>query len=211
VDNAVSVDPHAEALHVSRLAERSCESKSVKITRLEIPDLLLIVPKRFEDPRGYFTELYNEKLLGDAGVSTRFVQDNFSLSRKTGTVRGLHYQTAPRQQAKLVRVSRGRILDVALDLRQSSASFGKHISVELSAENGKQIFIPAGFAHGFCTLENDTEIVYKVSDFYDPQTEQGVLWSDPELNISWPVLPHDATVSEKDAKLPLFKDMQRHF
>lgn len=186
-------------------------SAAVKITQLEIPGLLLIIPKRFEDSRGYFTELYNEKLLADAGEPVGFVQDNFSLSRKKGTVRGLHYQIPPRQQAKLVRVSRGRILDVALDLRPSSASFGKHISRELSAENGEQIFIPAGFAHGFCTLENDTEVVYKVSDFYDPQTEQGVLWSDPDLNISWPVEPQQATVSEKDAKLPLFKDMQKHF
>ena len=183
----------------------------MKITQLEIPGLLLIVPKRFEDPRGYFAELYNEKSLADAGEPIGFVQDNFSLSRNTGTVRGIHYQMPPRQQAKLVRVSRGRILDVALDLRPSSAFFGKHISRELSAENGEQLFIPAGFAHGFCTLENDTEVVYKVSDFYDPQAERGVLWSDPELNISWPVEPHQATVSEKDAKLPLFKDMQRHF
>lgn len=186
-------------------------SAAVKITQLDIPGLLLVIPKRFEDSRGYFTELYNEKLLADAGAPSRFVQDNFSLSRKKGTVRGLHYQIPPRQQAKLVRVSRGRILDVALDLRPSSASFGKHICRELSAENGEQIFIPAGFAHGFCTLENDTEVVYKVSDFYDPQTEQGVLWSDPDLNISWPVELQQATVSEKDAKLPLFKDMQRHF
>jgi dTDP-4-dehydrorhamnose 3,5-epimerase len=183
----------------------------VKITPLEISGLLLIVPKRIEDSRGYFAELYNEKLLAEAGEPVGFVQDNFSLSRKKGTVRGLHYQTPPRQQAKLVRVSRGRILDVALDLRSSSPSYGKHISRELSAESGEQLFIPAGFAHGFCTLENDTEVVYKVSDFYDPQTEHGVLWCDPDLNISWPVEPSQATVSEKDAKQPSFKDMQKHF
>jgi dTDP-4-dehydrorhamnose 3,5-epimerase len=207
-DKAVLIDPTRHVLHARH---RPVVSVAVKITPLEIPGLLLIVPRRFEDSRGYFTELYNEKLLADAGEPVRFVQDNFSLSRKKGTVRGLHYQNPPRQQAKLVRVSRGRILDVALDLRPSSAFFGKHIFRELSVENGEQIFIPAGFAHGFCTLENDTEVVYKVSDFYDPQTEQGVLWCDPDLNISWPVSPPQATVSEKDAKLPLFKDMQKHF
>lgn len=183
----------------------------MKITELQIPGLLLIIPKRFEDPRGYFTELYSEKTLRDAGVSVSFVQDNFSLSRAKGTVRGLHYQIPPRPQDKLVRVSRGRIFDVAVDLRQASATFGKHVSVELSGENGEQLFIPAGFAHGFCTLEKDTEVVYKVSDFYDPKTEEGVLWSDPALNISWPASPQHATISDKDAKLPLFKDMQRRF
>ncbi len=179
----------------------------MRITRLEIPDIILITPERFHDARGFFTELYSAKRLEEAGIKDAFVQDNLSRSSKTGTVRGLHFQTPPHSQTKLVRVSRGRILDVAMDLRSSSLTYGRHVAVELSAENRLQIYIPVGFAHGFCTLEPDTEVVYKVSSYYAPLAEGGVLWSDPELNIDWPVDARDATLSERDAKLPLLKDI----
>jgi dTDP-4-dehydrorhamnose 3,5-epimerase len=149
--------------------------------------------------------------LRDAGIDAAFVQDNFSLSRNVGTVRGLHFQTSPHAQAKLVRVSRGRILDVAVDLRRSSATYGKHVAVELSRENWTQIYIPTGFAHGFCTLEPDTEVIYKVTSPYAPQADAGILWSDPDIAIAWPVSPENVTVSEKDAQLPLFKDVAMKF
>lgn len=179
----------------------------MRITELDIPGLIVITPKRFQDSRGFFTELYNSKALAEAGIRDVFVQDNFSLSSKTGTVRGLHFQVPPHSQTKLVRVSRGRILDVAVDLRPSSQTYRQHVSIEISAENGQQIYIPDGFAHGFCTLEPDTEVVYKVSSHYAPGAEAGVLWSDPELGIVWPVSAQDAIVSDKDAKLPLLRDV----
>jgi dTDP-4-dehydrorhamnose 3,5-epimerase len=181
------------------------------IRELEIPEVKLIVPKRFEDRRGFFSEIYNAQGLRDAGIDAAFVQDNFSLSRNVGTVRGLHFQTSPHAQAKLVRVSRGRILDVAVDLRRSSATYGKHVAVELSRENWTQIYIPTGFAHGFCTLEPDTEVIYKVTSPYAPQADAGILWSDPDIAIAWPVSPENVTVSEKDAQLPLFKDIAMKF
>lgn len=179
----------------------------MQVKELEIPGVFLITPKRFHDARGFFSEIYNAKALAEAGINDVFVQDNFSLSAKTGTVRGLHYQVAPYSQVKLVRVSRGRILDVAVDLRPSSPTYKRHVSAELSAENGVQIYIPDGFGHGFCTLEPDTELVYKVTSHYAPGAEAGVLWSDPELGIEWPVSERDAILSEKDAKLPLLKDI----
>ncbi|MBS0231919.1 MAG: dTDP-4-dehydrorhamnose 3,5-epimerase [Proteobacteria bacterium] len=178
----------------------------MEISKLSISGLLQIVPRRFPDARGFFSELYNSRVFEEAGIADAFVQENFSRSSKVGTVRGLHFQMPPHAQAKLVRVSRGRLFDVALDLRRSSATFGQHVSLELSAENGHQFYIPAGFAHGFCTLEPDTEIVYKVSSYYAPQAEGGILWSDPALKIDWPVTPQSATVSEKDERLPLLKD-----
>lgn len=179
----------------------------MQINELEIPGVMLITPKRFHDARGFFTELYNAKALADAGIDDVFVQDNFSRSSKSGTIRGLHFQVPPYSQTKLVRVSRGRVLDVAVDLRPSSPTYGQHVFVEISAENGHQIYIPNGFAHGFCTLEPDTEVVYKVSSHYAPGAEAGVLWSDPELGIDWPVSAQDAILSEKDAKLPLLRDI----
>ncbi|MFT3731265.1 MAG: dTDP-4-dehydrorhamnose 3,5-epimerase [Hyphomicrobium sp.] len=183
----------------------------VRVTQLDIQDILLVAPSRYPDTRGYFTELYSAKALEEAGIRDVFVQDNLSLSTKVGTVRGLHFQAPPHSQAKLVRVSRGRVLDVALDLRTSSPSYGRHVAVELSADNGHQVYIPSGFAHGFCTLEPDTEVVYKVSDYYAPSAEGGILWSDPDLDIRWPVRRENATVSDKDAVLPLLKDLASVF
>lgn len=184
---------------------------AVQITNLGIPDILLIRSKRFYDNRGFFAELYNSEKLAQAGICEAFVQDNFSLSSKAGTIRGLHFQSPPHAQAKLVRVSRGRIFDVAVDLRRQSSTYGRHVAAELSAENGLQLYIPIGFAHGFCTLEPETEVVYKVSSYYAPHAEKGILWSDPRLRIDWPVKPEDATISEKDAVLPLLHDLRSMF
>lgn len=177
------------------------------ITELDPSGVMLIAQRRFHDARGFFTELYNAKELKEAGISEVFVQDNCSLSTTVGTIRGLHFQAPPYSQAKLIRVSRGRVLDVAVDIRRESSTYGRHVAVELSAENGHQIYIPHGFAHGFCTLEPNTEIVYKVSSYYAPQAEGGILWSDPALNITWPISKDAAIVSEKDAVLPVLKDL----
>ncbi|HRK17662.1 MAG TPA: dTDP-4-dehydrorhamnose 3,5-epimerase [Hyphomicrobiaceae bacterium] len=178
----------------------------MNVVELAIPDVKLITPKRFADHRGFFSETYNARAFRAAGIACAFVQDNHSLSRPVGTIRGLHFQTPPAAQAKLVRVARGRILDVAVDVRRASATFGRHVSAELSAENGSALFIPAGFAHGFCTLEPDTEVLYKVDAYYAPENDAGILWSDPALGIPWPVTPERAVLSDKDVRLPRLAD-----
>jgi len=183
----------------------------MQVRDLEIPGLKLIVPRRFEDHRGVFCETYNESAFRSAGLTDAFVQDNVSRSARAGTVRGLHFQHPPHAQAKLVRVSRGRILDVAVDLRRTSPTYGKHIAIELSRDNWAQLYLPSGFAHGFCTLEPDTEVVYKTSSLYAPDAECGILWSDPGLAIAWPLPPGGATVSDKDARLPSFADVVSPF
>ncbi len=171
-----------------------------------IPDVKLVAPPKFGDHRGYFSETYNRRRLAQAGIDLDFVQDNHSLSRAKGVVRGLHYQIPPAAQAKLISVVRGSIFDVALDVRRGSPTFGRHVGVVLSAERWKQILIPAGFAHGFVTLEPDTEVVYKVTDYYAPEHERGVRWNDPALAIDWPVSEEEAVLSEKDTRLPLLAE-----
>ena len=176
-----------------------------------IPEVLLVKPRCFEDARGYFCETYNEKLSAARGLVTNYVQDNVSLSRNAGTIRGLHFQLPPFAQAKLVRVLRGRILDVAVDVRAGSPSYGRYVAIELSAERQEQLFLPAGFAHGFCTLEDNTEVFYKVNDYYAPAHDSGIVWNDPDLAIAWPY-PDDAIIlSDKDRALPRFRDMQGAF
>ena len=177
------------------------------IEALAIPDVKLIRPKRFGDARGFFSEVYSRASLAAAGIATEFVQDNHSRSATIGTIRGLHFQTAPFGQDKLVRVTKGRILDVAVDLRRGSPTYGRHVSAELSAENWTQILVPIGFAHGFCTLEPDTEVLYKVSNVYAPANDGGVIWNDPDLGIEWPVNAAVAVLSDKDAKLPRLRDL----
>lgn len=179
----------------------------MNVVSLAIPDVKLITPRKFGDSRGFFSEVYNAKALAAAGIDIRFVQDNHSLSVETGTVRGLHFQKPPHAQAKLVRVARGRILDVAVDLRPESPTYGQHVSAELSADNWAQLLVPAGFAHGFCTLEPNCEVLYKVDAHYAPESDAGLLWCDPALGIDWPVAAGKALLSEKDAKLPLLKDL----
>jgi dTDP-4-dehydrorhamnose 3,5-epimerase len=176
-----------------------------------IPDVKILTPKRFDDGRGFFSEVYNRKRYEEAGVRLDFVQDNHSLSETVGTIRGLHFQNAPFAQDKLVRVVRGRILDVAVDLRKSSPTFGQHVAVELSAENWRQLLVPIGFAHGFCTLEPDTEVLYKVTNYYSAAHDGGLAFDDPALGIEWPVAPGDAVLSEKDRKHPRLADLPTCF
>lgn len=171
----------------------------------------IITPRRFADERGFFSEVYNARALAGAGIDTVFVQDNHSLSGKVGTVRGLHFQSPPHAQAKLVRVTRGRALDVAVDLRRSSPTFGKHVAVELSAANWRQLLIPEGFAHGFCTLEPDTELLYKVSAPFAPAHDLGLAFDDPALGIPWPVPPGEVLLSDKDRRQPRLADLPPYF
>jgi len=176
------------------------------IETLSIADVLLITPPRFEDNRGFFSETWNEAKLAAAGFAHQFVQDNHSFSRNTGTIRGLHCQIAPAVQGKLVRVVRGAIWDVAVDIRHGSATFGQHVAVTLSAGNWRQLWIPGGFLHGFCTLEPDTEVIYKVTAPYDKAAERAVIWNDPALGLPWPVAAADALLSDKDMVLPVLAD-----
>lgn len=177
------------------------------IERLDIDGLLVMTPKRIGDDRGWFSEVFRADLFRAAAGDIDFVQHNQSLSRPAGTVRGLHFQLPPRAQGKLVRCLRGRIFDVAVDLRRSSPSFGRHAAVELSAENGRQLWIPSGFAHGFATLEADCEIGYLVTDYYSPAHDRGLAWNDPALAIAWPVEAATATLSDKDRRLPLLAEL----
>ena len=162
----------------------------------------LITPKRFGDARGWFTETYNRQTYQNLGIDADFCQDNHSMSAAVGVLRGLHFQRPPHAQAKLVRCVRGRIFDVAADVRTGSPTFGKWFAAELSAENGRQLFVPVGFAHGFVTLETNTEVEYKVSAPYAPTAEAGVIWNDAKLAISWPLPSTGPSLSDKDIRLP---------
>ena len=175
---------------------------------LFIEGLLIIKPQVFYDARGYFFEPYNKQQYADIGIKLEFVQDNQSLSQK-GALRGLHFQLPNSEQGKLVRVVRGAVLDVVVDIRRQSATFGKHIIVELSEKNFLQFWIPPGFAHGFVTLEDDTIFEYKCTNYYHKQSEGGIRWNDPDLNINWNI--EHPVVSEKDQELPLFKDLVSPF
>ena len=178
----------------------------MKFTRAQIADVLIIEPAVCRDHRGFFFESYNEKALRKTGVSIRFCQDNHVCSTR-GVLRGLHYQIAPQAQAKLIRVIRGSIFDVAVDIRKESPTFGQNVSFTMTAEDKKTLYIPEGFAHGYLALEENTEVLYKVSDFYAPSLERGILWNDPSLNIKWPNLGMEYKISERDKKLPHFKSL----
>jgi dTDP-4-dehydrorhamnose 3,5-epimerase len=183
----------------------------VVFEQCSIPDVIKITPKRHSDPRGYFVELFRDDLFRAHAGDISFIQHNQSLSRPSGTVRGLHYQLTPAAQGKLVRCIRGAILDVALDLRRSSPTFGKHVAVELSSDTGAQLWIPEGFAHGFCTLTPDAEVWYAVTHTYSPEHERGILWNDPELGIDWPVTGEAATLGPRDAVQPRFRELTDFF
>lgn len=171
-----------------------------------IPDVLLLRSRRFGDERGYFMECYNEETFRRVtGLSTRFVQDNEAYSRRD-VVRGLHYQLAPHAQAKLVRVVSGRVLDVAVDIRKGSPTFGQYVAVELSAENGLQLYIPEGFAHGYAVLSDEAVFQYKCSDFYHPEAEAGIAFDDPQLAIAWPIPQDEMILSAKDRCHPSFAE-----
>ena len=175
---------------------------ALDVRRLDIPDVLVLRTARHGDSRGFFSETYNKRAFFDAGIDLDFVQDNHSVSAQHGVIRGLHYQTPPFAQAKLVRVAKGRILDVAIDIRKASPTFGKYVVAEISAEEWNQILIPVGFAHGLCTLERDTEVLYKVTNYYSPDHDRGIRWDDPSLNIDWPKFEAGFQLSEKDKRLP---------
>ncbi len=170
---------------------------------------LLIVPRKYNDVRGFFMETYSRLAFTELGVTDEFVQDNHSLSTSVGTLRGLHYQRAPHAQGKLVRVLRGRILDVVADIRAGSPTYATHVAVNLSAENGCMLWVPVGFAHGFVTQEPDTEVVYKCTAYYSPANDGGIAFDDPSLNINWPVSRDTAILSEKDRKLPRLTEIER--
>ncbi len=179
----------------------------MQVEATQLAGVCVLVPARHRDARGFFSETYSRHGLAEAGIAADFVQDNHSSSRRRGTVRGLHFQAAPFAQAKLVRVVQGAVLDVALDIRRDSPTFGRHVAVELSADNWRQLYVPAGFAHGFCTLEDDTEVLYKVSAPYSATHERGVLWSDPALAIPWPVGAEAAVVSDRDRRYPTLAEL----
>ncbi len=184
---------------------------TLDIRALAIPEVKLIVPRRFADARGHFVETWNRKVWTAAGLDAAFVQDNQSLSAQTGTVRGLHFQRPPHAQAKLVSVLKGKIFDVAVDLRKASPTFGRHVTVELDADTGAELFVPQGFAHGFCTLAPDTLVAYKVDAHYAPESDAGIFWADERLGIAWPVAQDRAHLSPKDAALPRLKDIESPF
>jgi dTDP-4-dehydrorhamnose 3,5-epimerase len=179
----------------------------MQIRRLELDGVLEIVPKRFGDPRGFFSETYSRQRLGDAGIDIDWVQDNQSFSADVGVLRGLHFQVGPFAQDKLVRVLRGSIFDVAVDLRRGSPTYGQWESCVLSAREGNQLLVPIGFAHGFVTLEPDVEVFYKVSAPYAPDCERGIRWSDPMIGIAWPLEGREPVLSSKDASAPLLADI----
>ncbi len=184
---------------------------AVKIETTELDGVLVITPDRFTDPRGFFSESYNPKALIKGGIDIAFVQDNHSFSLAAGTVRGLHFQSPPFAQAKLIRCGRGSCFDIAVDIRVGSPTYGKWTGVELSFENGRQLLVPAGFAHGFVTREPETEVVYKCSHGYAPQAEHGLLWNDPDIGVDWGVHATDAVLSDKDAVAGKLKDLQSPF
>lgn len=183
----------------------------VTACKTDLPNLVRIMLNRFTDKRGYFMETYNSQDLADVGILDMFVQDNYSRSIKPGTIRGLHFQSPPYAQAKLVRVARGHIIDVAVDIRRGSPTYGQHVAVPLSSDIDEMLYIPAGFAHGFCTTEPDTEVHYKVTAPYAPAHDGGILWNDPDLGIAWPDIVTNAIVSDKDSKLPMLKNLTSPF
>ncbi|MEM7496743.1 MAG: dTDP-4-dehydrorhamnose 3,5-epimerase [Pseudomonadota bacterium] len=184
---------------------------SLSVERLAIPEVCIITPKRHGDHRGFFSEVWNARTFAEAGITLDFVQDNHARSAEKGTVRGLHFQTPPHAQDKLVRVVRGSILDVAVDIRTGSPTYGQHVSAVISAEKGNQILVPVGFAHGLVTLEPDTEVIYKVTDFYSPECDKGLRWNDPALGIDWGLGEEDAVLSAKDGVQPMLSELPAHF
>jgi dTDP-4-dehydrorhamnose 3,5-epimerase len=179
---------------------------NLEIRALKIPAIKLISVEKREDVRGFFAETYHKKAFADAGIFLEFVQDNHAYSAAKHVLRGLHYQSPPFAQDKLIRVAQGRIWDVAVDLRRSSPTFGQWVAAEISAQEWNQILVPIGFAHGYLTLEPDTEIMYKVTDFYSPDHDLGIQWNDPALAIDWPASAANIVLSERDTRQPLLKD-----
>lgn len=183
----------------------------LEVIDLDVAGAKLVTPKKHQDDRGFFSEVYNKRELAQAGITDDFVQDNHSLSHDIGVVRGLHFQIEPHPAAKLVRIAAGAVLDVVVDLRHGSPTFGRHVAVELTADNWSQVYVPTGCAHGFCTLKPNTEVMYKVTNHWEPSVDKGVAWDDPELGIDWPVAPGDAILSDKDRMQPRLSELDRYF
>lgn len=181
------------------------------LSRQSIADVVLVQPKAFGDNRGSFSEVYRASTFADAGLPTVFPQENISHSVPEGTLRGLHYQTPPHAQGKLVRCLRGAILDVAVDIRRGSPTFGQHVAAELTPENGHWLWVPAGFAHGFCTLVPDTTVLYKVTDYYAPECDRGIAFDDPDLAIDWPFAADRLVLSPKDQTQPRLAQIESPF
>ena len=194
-------------VHTNRLQENI----ALQVEHLSIHDIVLVTPARYADERGFFSETYNLTRMREAGIAQEFVQDNHSLSRQRGVVRGLHCQVEPHPQGKLVRCTRGAIFDVAVDARVGSPSYGKWVGAELSEANWSQLWIPPGFLHGFCTLTDDTEVQYKCTDVWDRASERAVLWNSPEIGIEWPIGRHEAILSDKDKVAPPFAQAEGWF
>jgi dTDP-4-dehydrorhamnose 3,5-epimerase len=183
----------------------------VKVERLSIPDVLLVEPARHGDARGFFSEVWSRRAMEAHGVAVDFVQDNHAVSAEPFVVRGLHFQRPPSAQGKLVRVARGAILDVVVDIRQGSPTYGRHVAVEISAANWRQLWVPRGFAHGYCTLEPGTEVLYKTDAYYDRAADAAIAWDDPALGIAWPVDAATAVLSEKDRTAARLADIAPPF
>jgi dTDP-4-dehydrorhamnose 3,5-epimerase len=183
----------------------------MQVEQTPLSGCLVLTPRRFGDARGWFSEVWNRQTLKSAGIDADFVQDNHSFSAHPGTVRGLHYQSPPHAQAKLVRCARGVILDVAVDVRRGSPTFGQWFGAELSAENGRQLLVPVGFLHGFVTRAPDTEVLYKCSDVYAPACDGAVRFDDPDLGVDWGINPAAAILSDKDRAAPLFRNFATPF
>jgi len=181
----------------------------MKLTKTKLPGVVVIEPQVFTDSRGFFMESYNYKKLRECGIDISFLQDNHSLSVEAGVLRGLHYQLHPKAQTKLVRVTRGAVYDVVVDLRKQSPTYGQWFGIILSEANKKQLLVPKGLAHGFCTLVANTEVQYKVDEYYSPAHERGIIWNDPSLGIDWPV--SDPVLSEKDRRHPVFAEAENNF
>ncbi|WP_019915142.1 dTDP-4-dehydrorhamnose 3,5-epimerase [Paenibacillus sp. HW567] len=181
----------------------------MKVTPLKLQGAILLEPVVHGDNRGFFMESYNEEVMQKVGVNYKFIQDNQSLSAEVGVLRGLHYQLNPKAQTKLIRVLSGAIYDVIVDIRRSSPTFGQWVGVILSEHNKRQLLVPKGFAHGFCTLVPNTQVLYKVDEYYSPENDRGILWSDPALGIDWPTSA--PVLSDKDKRHPLLKDAELNF
>lgn len=181
----------------------------MRFIKTDLLDAYLLEPKVFGDQRGFFMESYNAKVIAEHGFSLNFIQDNHSLSVESGTIRGLHYQLEPYEQTKLLRVTRGAVYDVIVDIRKGSPTYGKWQGFILSEDNKRQLLVPKGFAHGFCTIVKDTEVQYKVDNYYSPNHDRGIRWDDPDLNIPWPLT--NPVLSEKDNQHPLLKETEDHF
>jgi len=189
-------------------APLSSPLRMIEIRHLAIPDVLLITPRRFGDERGFFSETYSRKVLAEHGFDREFVQDNHALTEHRGVLRGLHFQRPPFGQDKLVRVTRGAIFDVAVDIRRDSPTFGQWAGTELSAENWRQLLVPTGFAHGYITLTESAEVLYKVTSYYAPEAEAGLLWSDPRVGIDWPIPPGEVILKARDREWPTLAELE---